>query len=271
MKNDFFNSSRFCKVVKKDFFENYKINILRFLVMYGTFTIIFLWRSYWEYKFLRFENCDDVDPLWCSISPVFCLLILLFGCLYSSLMLDQMKTKTKRISLLMNPSTVFEKYFSRWFMAVVVYLIVFLVAFELADLTRVAIYTIAYPHYKFILPFNVIDIFDVFSGNNDGGKILLLVSCYFVVQSFFVLGSTIWNKNVFVKTFVAGTIMVFMYSFISLTLVSNLWEGISFSEFRWVTETHLRNCMSGLFISVTIFNWVMGYFRFKEAEIIHRN
>ena len=56
----------------------------------------------------------------------------------------------------MTPATPFEKFFSRWLVSTVVLLVVFFITFELADYTRVLVYSLIYPDVKeVILPVNL--------------------------------------------------------------------------------------------------------------------
>ena len=54
-----------------------------------------------------------------------------------------MKSKTSRTVVLMTPATMFEKFFARWLVATCGFILVFLIAFKLADLTRVVFYLLA--------------------------------------------------------------------------------------------------------------------------------
>ena len=51
----------------------------------------------------------------------------------------------------MTPATMFEKFLSRWLVFTFGFLIVFLIAFKLADWTRVMIYMVSYPELKGVI------------------------------------------------------------------------------------------------------------------------
>lgn len=52
----------------------------------------------------------------------------------------------------MLPATPFEKFFSRWWVFTVVFLVLFLLTYKLADYTRVLIFSFAYPEADCISP-----------------------------------------------------------------------------------------------------------------------
>lgn len=64
-----------------------------------------------------------------------------------------MKSKTSRTVVLMTPATMFEKFFARWLVATCGFILVFLIAFKLADLTRVVFYLLAYPELHVVHSF----------------------------------------------------------------------------------------------------------------------
>ena len=115
----------------------------------------------------------------------------------------------------MVPATPFEKFFFSLAGINHRILVVFLIAFKLADYTRVSIYSLIYPDAKgAILPVNLGYL--VGSGKrwflfNETYELIFVLSIYCFIQSLFVLGSSVWPKNSFLKTFVAVTIIVLIY------------------------------------------------------------
>ncbi len=119
-----------------------------------------------------------------------------FGCLSASFTMEKMKTKTSRTSMLMIPATPFEKFFSRWFVFTVVYLVVFLICYKLADYTRFTIYSFWLIRRRILLLLSTCRIWLVMKNIillcRRGLEFGALISGYFFVQSLFVLGSSIW-------------------------------------------------------------------------------
>ena len=189
-----------------------------------------------------------------------------------------MKNKTSRLSTLMTPSTPFEKFFSRWLISTIVFLVVFLIAFKLADYTRVMVYSLIYPEVKeVILPVNLGDL--VGSGKrwflfNETYQLILVLSIYCFVQSLFVLGSSVWPKNSFLKTFVSVTIIVLIYVLMGMLTGNMLFHGNNNKDYGYIfssfTEQQVFTLGTIAFMFFALVNWVLAFFRFKESEIIQR-
>ena len=100
-----------------------------------------------------------------------------------------------------------------------------------------------------------------------------LMAGYFFVQSLFILGSTIWSKNSFLKTFASVTVIVLGYFGVGAFMGKMLLKSGVYYSF-WDDIAMSDEAMWGLLIAVsiffTLFNWILAYFRFKESEIINR-
>lgn len=273
-RDTFFNMHRFVGLCRKEMVENWKVNLLRSVMTYGMLTIIFLWSGYFKYSDLNIHNLPEADPIWRSELNTFLVGIFAWGCFSASYMMERMKTKANRIYTLMTPATMFEKYFSRWLIYTFGFIIMFLIAFKLADWTRVAVYALSYPDIEAIAPVSLSHLLGnsevYYSPFNTGSEFLMVLSIYFMTQSFFVLGSTIWPKNAFIKTFVAGIAINVGY-----TLVAVSFGKMVFPENFYMSNMNLSDetmCMlvTAVCAVLTLFNWTIAYFRFKEFEIINR-
>jgi F0F1-type ATP synthase membrane subunit c/vacuolar-type H+-ATPase subunit K len=267
--NNFFSLERYFLLCKKDFKESWKTMLLRFVMVYAILTILFVF-----FSFDQSSNLNEESYLQYYSSSIF--LFWGWGCVFASLMMGEMSTKAKRISYLMTPATVFEKYISRLVIAVVLFIIAFLIAFKMADYTRLAICLIRYPELKF----HSLDLIGFI-----GHKSLIVnwldffyrFSIYLFFQSLFVLGSTLWYKKPFLKTLAAGAIISLVFVIVDGTLIHFLFkDGIvdfSHSMEYYSFNTHnlfsTKTCMTFFFL-VTLFNWTLAYFRFKDSEIINR-
>lgn len=250
--------------------------LLRFVMLYAIMAIIFSFIGLSEFKSRTNYNYNpsygDDDYL---IPAVF--LFWGFGCLFASLMMEKMKDKTKRIAYLMTPATNFEKFFSRFLPAVIVFIIAFFLAFKLADYTRIAILSMRYPEFN-ITAVNISQ--GLCSQNPDAMthnwiEFAALFSVYLFFQSLFILGSTLWYKNPFIKTLATGIAITLLFYAVDALLVNSLFnESQLFSVGDYCREiiekwTTRRNIIF-LFSVLTLFNWVISYFRFKDSEIINR-
>lgn len=275
IRDTFFDMHRFACLCRKEIKESLKVNLLRIGVIYGVLAIAFVWNGYLEYNSWALTvDAVQGDPTHHFVSLMFSWGILIMGCLSASFCMERMKTKTSRTAMLLLPATMFEKFLLRWLFCVIGFLVVYFVAFQLADWTRVLIYMIKYPEMDFIAPVSLMeqmvgpaDHWVVFYNSS---FFLLAVSFYFFVQSCFVLGSSIWPKNAFLKTFVSGAIVVVCYLLLGALMTKLFFFGRNTMGNAFWPEETMFTLGTTLFFLGAIYNSVIAYFRFKESEIINR-
>lgn len=276
IKDTFFSLPRFMNLCRKEMVENWRSNVLRMVLMYGVMAVVMVWNGYFEYRYWHSGQIED--PAWTFLLVVFIWSLWGFGCLSASFTMEKMKTKTSRTSMLMVPATPFEKFFSRWFVFKVVFLVIFLISYKLADYTRFIIYSLAYPEEKdFIIPVDLSHLVGerktYYTLCRTGLQFGALLSAYFFVQSLFVLGSSIWPKNSFLKTFASGTVIAIVYFLLAVFMSKMFLEnGNYYSEnvFTGMSEDTAMSIMIVVGIFFTLMNWTLAYLRFKESEIVNR-
>ena len=276
IKDTFFSLPRFMNLCRKEMVENWRSNVLRMVLMYGVMAVVMVWNGYFEYRYWHSGQIED--PAWTFLLVVFIWSLWGFGCLSASFTMEKVKTKTSRTSMLMVPATPFEKFFSRWFVFTVVFLVIFLISYKLADYTRFIIYSLAYPEEKdFIIPVDLSHLVGerktYYTLCRTGLQFGALLSAYFFVQSLFVLGSSIWPKNSFLKTFASGTVIAIVYFLLAVFMSKMFLEnGNYYSEnvFTGMSEDTAMSIMIVVGIFFTLMNWTLAYLRFKESEIVNR-
>lgn len=270
IRDTFFSMSRFVNLCRKEMVESWKTNLLRFVMMYGILAIAFLLIGFFKYKDWPYikEYYKNTDPVWEFALIIFVAAILIMGMLSASFVMERMKSKTNRIAVLMTPATMFEKFFSRWLIFTLGFLIFFIVAFKMADWTRVAIYMASYPEINEIAPMPL-SFFGHWGIFEDKKGIMFSMGLYIFAQSLFVLGSSVWPKNAFVKTFSAIVVIVIVYFVVGASLGRILLFGHGFYKPVMSGDTLMLIVTIGLLV-FACFNWVLAYFRFKESEIINR-
>ena len=275
IRDTFFSMHRFVDVCRKEMVENWKTYILRSIMVYGMLAIIFIWDGYFDYKTIDAFPQGLADPLWRFEARIFLFAFVIWGCISASFAMERMKTKTSRTVVLMTPATMFEKYFSRWLIAICGFLVVFLIAFKMADWTRVVVYMLKYPGSDVISSFplwqfwtNSGAFYEVAGGG--GPDMLIFISAFSLAQSFFMLGSTVWPKNALIKTFSAGISIVVVYILFSVMMGKIFLTGDFFIDDTGVDKGVIQTVVVAVNFFFTLFNWVLAYFRFKESEIINR-
>ena len=276
--NNTFDINRFILLLRKDIQENWKKYLIRILTIYGVVTLVITWNTHITYnehekfgKTLEYLNNDLI---------IFSLMIFfIFGCISASMIMEPINSKTKRLVYLMNPSSSFEKYFSRWVFFTIGYILIFLVLFFLSDATRVLITSIRFPDTE--VPFLH---FDKFLGNNEYNyvfhnttRLAFSVTLFFFIQSLFILGATFWPKNALVKTFSAGTIITVTFLLVCWCIIALLFENgmDSFGKALQQKTFGIQDITIIKYLTVlgaifTVVNWVLAFFRFKESEVIKR-
>lgn len=275
IKDTFFSPSRFMNLCRKEMVENWKPAVLRVAMMYGVMAITFVWNGYYTYR--RFASPHsvehpDIDPAWPFLLRALMVFFIIFGLLAASFTMERMKTKTGRLQVLMTPATPFEKFFSSWLLSTLVYVVVFLIVFRLADYTRVLIYMISYPDFKVIAPVD----FGWLVGKESGVSVyrttngmLGYVCAYLFFQSCFVLGSAVWPKNSFIKTVAAGVTITIVYGLI-VAGVAQLAFPERFHYHPGISDETIGRIAALIALCFALMNWMLAYFRLKESEIINR-
>ena len=276
--NNIFNIKRLGLVFKKDLQENGKRYMLLFITMLGIITIFNTSYAISNYR----DSQESINEQLLLISS---LMYAAFGLLFASTFMTPMNSKIKRITYLVNPSSNFEKYLTRWIIVTVIYSISFFIALWVAEILRVAICTVRYPEVEMaFLDFNKL----VSTGNDNGSfgyvfhksQLLPSISIYLLLQSLFVLGSTFWEKATFIKTFTAIVLIAASFILIcrwTILLSYGDLEGLedALNSLDSINRNNINQeqilSFFSLIISVfTLTNWALAFFRFRESEIIKR-
>ena len=109
IKDTFFSFSRFGKLLHKEVSENWKLYMLRTLMIYGVLTIALIWAGYFEYK--SYNPLFSFDDANVHVTTLITWMWVWWGftCLGASFAFESMKSKTRRITNLMVPATTFQK------------------------------------------------------------------------------------------------------------------------------------------------------------------
>ncbi|NDV58929.1 hypothetical protein [Bacteroides sp. 519] len=270
IKDTFFSTSRFMNLCRKEMVESWRTNLLRLVMLYGIMAVLFVANAYFKYQWYP-EFATD-DPMVTYSLTYFVSLGWIFGLIFASMAFSNLKSKTSRLSVMMTSATPFEKYFSRWMIYTLVYAVAFIIAFMLADYTRVLISKIMFPNTTIHVASlkHLVVYSPQYSLMPDVKMFIKLLLLYFFTQSFFFLGSAVWPKNSFVKTFAAGLGIILTYAlFAAVTVRILIGESIYIEKFDISIETANTIGMC-IMVFFTLFNWTLAYYRFKESEIINR-
>ncbi len=194
---------------------------------------------------------------------------MIFGSLSAANTMKNMSSRQKRISTLMYPASQFEKYFVRWLIYVPLFLVVFAISCFIADLLR---YVICIPFVtdkeitlKLLVPFGISEYVNYIE---EWKAVNIFFMLFFFVQSLFVLGSSFWPKQTFVKTFIMFSITATIYYFIGYGVYKIFDSGYWYAHIV-NNEVHFTPywCLT---ICGCAINYALAYWRFRESEIIQR-
>lgn len=198
-----------------------------------------------------------------------------------------MNSKEKRISYLLLPATMFEKFLSRFVIVTVFFLIQVFVALLALELSRYLLQ----PLFRLPAEFSQSILAEMaemmtFAGrasvNNEcvyyNTTLMQLLGFIFLLwnHSLFVLGGSRWYKHPFLKTL--GVIIA--VNLIGGVIFARLVEaGMMERFFQWMSENFEETSatVNGLitagilfFGSLTIFNWWLSYWLFTRSQVIRR-
>lgn len=283
--NRYFSFSRLGMVMKRDWIENWKMNLYRFLGTYAFILFVMLF-CYMNMR-SNFSEFSDI------ISGTFVSVLFLGGIVSASSIMETMNTQQKRISFLMLPATSLEKFVVRALYVTVGFVLLSTIALLLAEATR----------FLFLPLFDLSDAFQqstlpyVFSRLNilmDSSSVTLsntwpeqqyysillgqICSLLYMawMHSFFILGGCYWNKQPLWKTLgsliLAHVLVLAVFVNVLMLLMKNNWE--KYHEhleaiFGGITVNQSLTFFSVLLLLLILLNWWLSYRCFARQQVIN--
>lgn len=255
------NLFRIKSLMAKVWDEQKKHYLLIWLVYFGVMAVIFTWCSL---MYVQDEISDGYyavsstqDEFWCGSSFIYPFYIMLLSLAVSSRGADFMFGATDRQGLQANlslPASSGEKFLVRWLFIVPFTYLLFYMAFLVADLIRLLICSAVYPDLK---------VFHLLIGEALDGELLVqsLAS-----QSLFILGSTFWKKNGFVKTAACLIAYAILWVTVTLALISQ-YEN---PETEILYPLWIQNLLNwGIPLLVWVVCTALTYWRFQNMQLAY--
>lgn len=201
--------------------------------------------------------CIHVERGW------FIAAFLIFGMIAGSSLFTTLKTPAGRLATLMTPASQLEKFIERWIVVVPCYILLFILIGIIADLVRVGF-------CEWILHRNatMIQPHEIFDTDNLPRKCFAAMIGFLFLQSFFVLGSVVWQKFAMVKTFWAIVFIGVAYFLTAIGLMEWLHTpGTAYLQPEFLKTDTVPCIIASL---ITLFNYSVAYLRLRESEIINR-
>lgn len=258
-QSQIFDFSRFGDCLIRDFRLNGKAWMLKALMMLGVTTILLLFATVPHMSPIGVVNYADLQEEGTFLIFRFCGAA--FCTLGASMLMENMTTNGQRLNSLMSPASDLEKYLSRFLICIVGVTVAFLISFAIADAIRVLYVMHKYGDIdglSYVGPFGV----QVFAESK-----FYLWGFFVAAQATFALGSTVWPKNAFLKTFGAIIVLIIIFVFLSNGVYAAFHKpGFNITETPdWIENS--AKIVPGVW---AVFCYVTAYFRFKESEIINR-
>ena len=273
-----FNWSRFVATLRKEVLENKRAILFSVIGIYAFLTI-----------FMILGNWTTQTPAESSfiiakrIPHLFVFMILSFVvCAMSSMAFRGLTTKQGRTSLLMSPSSSLEKYLVNVLIYVVATLIVFFACAQLADLTRIAVLK-PFEDKDFVVPgpINFLNCFSFAGGFSFAGDdVKTTDTAYWMSMAMiigtianaaiYVLGSVVWPRLSFLKTFVAvfavqSAIMIIVMVVINVCSEPQVF-GRWFSQFIKDGSFFQLSCVISTVL--TIVSFALSWYLFKRKDVV---
>ena len=282
--NNCFSFSRLGLVMKRDWMENWKTNLYRFLGPYAVILFVML------VCYMNMEN--NFEEFASIISGTFVSVLFFGGIFAASSIMENMNTQQKRISYLMLPATSLEKFVVRALYVTIGFVLLSTVALLLAEATRflfLPLFDLSDEFQQSTLPhvfsrLNIlVDSSSMTLSNTWPEKqyysILLGQICSLLymawIHSFFILGGCYWNKQPFWKTLgcmiLAHVLVLAVFVNVLVRLMENNWETY---------HEHLESILGGITINqsliffsvllllLILLNWCLSYRCFTCQQVI---
>ncbi len=257
------DNNTFGLLVKKELVDNRKPLLLGLTGIWATYILLGAFLGYVK-----------------SMVPVEIFLFCFFGGMIltigASLAFNNMKSKEGRINTLMLPAPVSQKFIVRWLAAVPILLIVVLLGCLMGDWARIIVYKFVIRMGDFTPAYNSAYVNTTmwsFIANNykdDPEAISIMLNCGFwgalCSQAIYFLGSVIWPKLSFIKTWAATQVLGVIFSMFFVPFLMNLKRDfiydVSYAGVMWIINS------LGVVFCVVLY-W-LSYVRFTRSQVIYK-
>ncbi|MBD5357104.1 MAG: hypothetical protein HDR88_08900 [Bacteroides sp.] len=201
-------SSNFMLTVKKEIIENRKALLFGIGSCWGLCILLGAFLG----KFRMGGGMQEVF--------VFCFLFSIMSSIAGSLTFSNMKSKTGRISTLLLPASVVDKFLVRWLAVVPGLFVIMIIGFYIGDFSRIIMNWICGgnmdEHYNKII--NIWVLPSKIGGSESTLVSTLFISGYFFTQALYIFGAILWPKLSFIKTMFALWALQMIVGIVSMTL-----------------------------------------------------
>lgn len=281
-----FSFTRLMAVMKRDMIDNWKTNMYRLIGVYTGAAMAFLFGMNGILSSNRGETGEAQYAGFCdTFHSILIFVIFFYLMICASRIMEVMNTKNKRISYMMLPATIGEKFISRVIYVCITSMIIFFVGLFLAELTRL----ILLPLFDAPEEFSRFCLFDIMSVSLDDTirinpglyterQSAEIISYLFVISnclwshSIYILGGTYFRKHPFVKTWgiMMALFVIAAYIFGNLINIMSYFSIDLTDERFWIKAQTLFTTISIVFLVLAVINWALSYHLFRNSQITDR-
>lgn len=263
-----FNWNRFVTALKKEVVENSRTLLFSIIAIYGILALIMIIGN-----ITLGANTSRPETM-LRYNIVF--MVYGFGSIIvASLAFRGLKDKKGRIEFLTSPSSTLEKYLVNVLIYVVGFIVVFPICAQLADLTRILV---LWPWSDGDVPgpINFLNTFHNVAHQQEwwkyDSKVILEITLWLGVlasPALYLLGSVLWPKLSFLKTFAAVyviEIVIFILAMIGISIFSDMPTAA-----KWLKGLGQNTVMlwytAFLAIQLIVY-WPLSWYLFKRKDIV---
>lgn len=275
MNTDNFSFRRTARLTALYLSENRRFLLLGAGTMLGASLIISLFcLLVFNYTASYYYN-NNVDPaidfmvIWYSIA------LFVFGSVGASMMFSDLRTRQGRIHALMMPANSSEKIISRGIIFIILLPVVMYLCMFIAESLRCVFESVIIGDHENAAP--VTPLYAIFwhpeimkNFINNSHPVLyasMWIAGYFLVLSFFVLGSVIWPKASFIKSFVIFTGLTVFFIGVTAWCAYTLGNDKYFDNRSWLQQ-NIIYVLFWLECAACLYNWTMAWLRLRETDVI---
>jgi len=246
-------------LIKREISENARTLLLSLALMFGSMTVIelFIVHTHRDTKF--YEGCSTFDITASATGSMILIMLMVFACKFGSMMMRDTVSRGGRIRFFMLPAPQGAKFAARWLIHVPLFFVAFTACAAMAEIIRVSYaHLVADVDCVSYLSWLMYD--SIISG--EASNTIMSAA---LVQSFFILGSSIWPRNSFMKTFAT----LFAMLIISISLVAfvslHITKAISITPENNIEPSSMA--LNLTMAAVIIINTSLAYWRMRDTDL----
>lgn len=274
MTKDSFNIGRCASLTRLYITENRRFILLSLASVFGVLLLIALF-SILDTNYMvvrKHGTAVGFDPALQGLEMSYIIAAFILGALGCASSFAILQKKQGRINLLMIPANASEKLASRVIIFVILFPVMYLLLVCAAESIRCLIVSctehVVEPMPLYVALFKP-EVSKFLIPSFKHGLIVMMVTMgFFMVMSFFVLGSTIWPKASAIKTFAVFAALTFFYIGTAAWLTSTLSKGFTYySQSSWLERNCVEVSIAAEVIAI-LFNLAMAWMRLRETDVI---